>query len=500
MHKDSSPHKIWKREDENFSQWIAKNLKLLDDILESQLDFVEFDGSVGTLFADILCRNKVDDSNTVIVNQLGPTDPNHLGKLLMYAAGLKAHTIIWIAREFEDEHRDVLDWLNDNMNGNFKFFGVKLDLEYIDSTSCIPKFERVAGPRDSDRQRVDNLEPPYWSAFRKYWSTYSRTRLEPWEFEVYRHPDYFGFHIESLEDIWFGAWRHQSGTQIAAKLFMDPEGKIPYFDRLKEHQGTIEAAFTEQYSITFRPKAQLEWNKKPGFSPHPQVGVYRRGVSNMNEQEQFDWLCKTLGILDSVFGTHISECGRSHYRSQATHSFHEESNRFGDQNDADARCHKYWKEFQYYCDSKSILLDPLPEYLQKHPAFYGFAIKGVPDGLCWLAAWRNVTGTRIAVNLHFRIMNNEPQDIFQKIKHVDVYRTFDTLERQRETIEKRFGQSLTWNRTPNFNAPGPLVGLYWTTRTTEESDWPDQFRWMNKNLEKLNEIFGPHIRDIISFV
>ena len=77
---------------------------------------------VGQFYADIVCRNTADSSLAVIENQLGETDHDHLGKVLTYAAELRAVTVIWIAAEFTNEHRNTFDWLNENMDERFQFF------------------------------------------------------------------------------------------------------------------------------------------------------------------------------------------------------------------------------------------------------------------------------------------------------------------------------------------------------------------------------------------
>ena len=64
---------------------------------------------VGPFRADILCKDYASNNMVLIENQLEKTD--HLGQLLTYATGFKAVTIIWIASEFNDEHRATLDWL-----------------------------------------------------------------------------------------------------------------------------------------------------------------------------------------------------------------------------------------------------------------------------------------------------------------------------------------------------------------------------------------------------
>ena len=62
--------------------------------------------------ANLRCKNTVDASWALIENQLKATDHRHVGQLLTYAAGLDAHTVIWIAKTFRHEYRAMLDWQN----------------------------------------------------------------------------------------------------------------------------------------------------------------------------------------------------------------------------------------------------------------------------------------------------------------------------------------------------------------------------------------------------
>lgn len=482
---------IWQQKDETFSSWLVKNLNLLDEVLSTQLDL---ERPVGSFFADLLCRNRADDSLVVIENQLDRTDHKHLGQLLAYTTELQAHTIIWIATEFADEHQQILDWLNNNVNDNFRFFGVQLVLKPIDDSGYIPKFNLVTRPQDKHRQQTrevskptseNSSDPLYWSEFREY-SAKSGSTLKPWEWNEDRHPNYFGFHIGGLEDIWFVAWRNAAGTRIAAKLVMYAETTELYFDRLKEQQGAIESEFGET----------LDWSRNPNYSKYPQVGLYQDVSSDKAYwSEQFEWLYATLGKLDTVFRTRISECTRSEYHSP---TIIEPRNTSSQQNDFSSSM-RYWSEFQKHCNDKGMSLIPLPPEFNDDN-YYGFHIEGVPEGIFWLAAWRKTNGTEIAANLHLRLRENPTRTVLEKVKNVDALDAFDTLVKQKEVIETSFGGPLKWNRHPIFPALGPLVGLYWKPDSADESDWPFQFEWMRRNLEKLGKVFRPFVRDIISLV
>jgi len=120
----------WPNEASDFTPWLAaeENIAELSRTIGIDLVVEESEARVGPFRADILCRDEADDRYVLIENQLEPTDHRHLGQLLTYAAGLNAATIIWLAREFSDEHREALDWLNHITGGDFNFFGIQIEL------------------------------------------------------------------------------------------------------------------------------------------------------------------------------------------------------------------------------------------------------------------------------------------------------------------------------------------------------------------------------------
>ena len=322
MMKVVDAHEVWRSEDEDFSPWLVKNLDLLDEILGTKLELIGREKPVGPFFADLLCVNRKSNNSLVVIeNQLGRSDHDHLGKLLTYAAGLQATTVIWIATAFENEHRNALAWLNHNMNNLVPCFGVKLELKPIDNSKCLPTFTLVAEPRartqqwmndhpstshNEGQQRTDDRPPttdgnqaesPYWSAFREFWNK-NDSELVPYERN--NRPDYFGFRIRNLTDFWFAAWRNNIETEIAAKLFMRSTDN---FDALKAQQRAIATEIREL-------DEHLEWDRNPTYSPFPQVGFYKRGLPKGDQsdwQNQFEWLLAAFEDLDRVFGARIAK-------------------------------------------------------------------------------------------------------------------------------------------------------------------------------------------------
>jgi len=144
----------WPNEASNFTPWLAEeaNLAQLGDVLGLQLELEGVEKQVGSFCADILARDAATQQWVLIENQIAPTDHNHLGQLLTYAAGLDAHTVVWIAETFRDEHRAAIDFLNRVTTDEFAFFAVQIELWRIAESPFAPRFALVAKPNNWSKQ------------------------------------------------------------------------------------------------------------------------------------------------------------------------------------------------------------------------------------------------------------------------------------------------------------------------------------------------------------
>jgi hypothetical protein len=107
--------KVWPSEATDMTPWIASpdGLSHLNATTGLSLSDGKTEVSVGPFHADVLANlNGSEDELAVVENQLGPTDHDHLGKLLTYVHGLNGKVGIWIAQEALPEHRRVVEWLN----------------------------------------------------------------------------------------------------------------------------------------------------------------------------------------------------------------------------------------------------------------------------------------------------------------------------------------------------------------------------------------------------
>lgn len=147
----------------------------LEDVLGLELEVIQEEKSFGRYNVDILAKVVDDNRNLVIENQLNSSDHDHLGKSIAYAAGVDADIIVWIAPRFHDEHRDAMQWLNENSREGVDLFAVRLEVWRIGESDPGVRFNPVVEPSEwkEKAQRADDaltdteqLREEFWTAFR----------------------------------------------------------------------------------------------------------------------------------------------------------------------------------------------------------------------------------------------------------------------------------------------------------------------------------------------
>ncbi len=181
---------VFNSESQAFTPWLAQseNLALLGERIGLALDLECTEKDVGPFRADILCKDSSSDAWVLIENQIERTDHAHLGQLLTYAAGLEAITIVWVAQKFTEEHRAVLDWLNERTDDKINLFGLEVELWRIGESEIAPRFNVVSKPNywtRSVKQAAEGkitehkqLQLDFWTAFREYMEKNSKIKCQ----------------------------------------------------------------------------------------------------------------------------------------------------------------------------------------------------------------------------------------------------------------------------------------------------------------------------------
>lgn len=298
---------VWTSESRSFTPWLAseEGLALLGETLNIHLELEAQEQSIGPFRADILCKDKTGDL-VLIENQLERTDHKHLGQLLTYASGRQAVTIVWIAKQFSDEHQAALDWLNEITDDRFRFFGLKIELWRIEESRVAPKFHIVSEPNEwsrslkqatnaTDKAGRGLLYLDYWTKFQDILNKTAGPvagNKKPQAQNSMTYP--IGRSTIELE----AKMPAEKDAKIRAALYIyrDAKAYMSLFGRQKDE---IEREIG--YSLEYEPV--------PG-SKHSRISVYLNDV-NVKDQEDWEhqhkWLAEKLNDLHRVFANRISE-------------------------------------------------------------------------------------------------------------------------------------------------------------------------------------------------
>jgi hypothetical protein len=131
---------IWKREID-FSNWLVtqEGLELIEQDLEVVMENPRRESRPGDYSCDIVGHALGNEEHVIAIeNQWGKTDHDHLGKLLTYAAVHQAMTGIWIAEHASDDHRQVIDWLNQNTPPTVSLYLAEIKAYHIGDSAAGP--------------------------------------------------------------------------------------------------------------------------------------------------------------------------------------------------------------------------------------------------------------------------------------------------------------------------------------------------------------------------
>ena len=169
---------LWKHEQYDFSNWLAKeeNIKLLDDEIGLTLMDINKEVYIGSYRCDLVAKDETTGQIVIIENQLEATNHDHLGKIITYAAGLDAKSIIWIVKEAREEHKAAIEWLNNNSSEEIGFFLIELHAYKINDSLPAPMFKVVEKPNnftktskqnysDKELNRSQNERLMFWEEF-----------------------------------------------------------------------------------------------------------------------------------------------------------------------------------------------------------------------------------------------------------------------------------------------------------------------------------------------
>lgn len=284
---------VWKKEAFDFTPWLSENITALGEALGMDLELEDREASVGNFSLDLLAKNLGTGEYAVIENQLTQTDHDHLGKLLTYAAGFDAATIIWVAESIRDEHRQTLEWLNQHTDTKTQFFAVVVEVFKIDDSKPAYKFRPIVFPNEWQkikRQQAVNATSPRAEAYRFFFQKLIDELREKHKFTGARvgQPQSWSFFSSGISGLQYSSSFAQ-GNRVRAEIYIDTgdaEKNKSLFDSLKAEKTIIEEEFGEV----------LSWERLDDKRAS-RVAIYRDGTINDDKNQLEDthnWLIDSL--------------------------------------------------------------------------------------------------------------------------------------------------------------------------------------------------------------
>ncbi|MBN1233295.1 MAG: DUF4268 domain-containing protein [Candidatus Coatesbacteria bacterium] len=290
---------IWKDEGKDFTPWLAEeeNLDMLGEEIGIDINLIQTEKPLGAYKADIYAEDE-RSRKIVIENQLESTNHDHLGKLLVYASGLDAEIIIWIVKEFTDDHKNAVNWLNEHTDENISFFLIKIEVWQIEDSKPAPKFQIIVSPNEwakslkeayrGDMTETENNRLSFWTEFREY-IVKKDTKTS---FSKPKPIHYYTFNI-GKKNVNIDLVLRTKDRALDCGL--DTYDK-PLFDFLEKKKHEIEEEIGEK----------LEWKDS---TPQKRI-IKRKYVSDVYDKERqnnFNWFYENIVLFRKVFIKYIEE-------------------------------------------------------------------------------------------------------------------------------------------------------------------------------------------------
>jgi len=299
----------WKHEALDFTGWLSEsdNLQLLSNEIGIDIILIQTEASVGKFNVDILAEEESSNRKIVIENQLESTDHDHLGKIITYASGFDAEIIIWIVKDVRDEHKQAIDWLNENTNEKINFFAINIELWRIGNSPLAPKFNIISKPNNwakalkkstssSSQGKVTDLKMlqlEFWSSLNDYFEKNSTTIST----RTPRPQHWYDLSLGVGQKAYLSLVVHNRDQYCSVEVYI-PNSKELYSE-LEENKDEIEQ----------KTGLQFEWNELP--QKQASRIIVKHTPFNLKETEEWTghhkWMLETIEKIKPVFVKYIQQ-------------------------------------------------------------------------------------------------------------------------------------------------------------------------------------------------
>jgi hypothetical protein len=298
--KKVNPREIWLNEATHFTPWLCNNISELGKVIGLELEITNREAGVGDFSLDILAKDITRNRVVVIENQLEPTDHKHLGQVLTYAAGFDAGVVIWVAQQIREEHRQAVDWLNQNTSEKLEFFAVEIDIIRIDDSKPALNFKLKAYPNEWQKTTIASasIVSDTMVAYKNFFQKLIDELREKYKFtnaRIGQLQSWYAF-ASGVNGIIYGASFARGGKVRTEVYFNKSQSEFnkQIFDEFFSQKESIESEFGEE----------LTWERLDDKQAS-RIAIYGPGSIDMDSHqldELQNWIIKELLLFKKVFG------------------------------------------------------------------------------------------------------------------------------------------------------------------------------------------------------
>ena len=238
---------IWPTEPD-FSDWLVteEGLALISEDIGVFVENARRESRPGDYPADVVGHALGDEKHVIVIeNQFGRTNHDHLGKLLTYAAMHSAMTGIWISEQISNDHRKVIDWLNENTPSHVSLYLAQLKAYRIGESPVAPQLDVVSRPNIQAKLQAkengqDLTQIEKWR--QKVWEdilNYIRNQNPPFSVQSASDDHWSNISI-GRSKFWIGLTLVPKNQRIGCELAMNPVWKDEAFNQLIAQKDAIE--------------------------------------------------------------------------------------------------------------------------------------------------------------------------------------------------------------------------------------------------------------------
>lgn len=295
---------IWVDEPKGFTPWLGDNISELGKALQMELDLEAQEVPIGAFSLDLLARDG-SDRKVAIENQLERTDHDHLGKLLTYAAGLDVSVIIWVTKEFREEHRQALDWLNQRSDENTEYFGIQVEVWKIGDSVPAPHFNLIVTPNEWQRE-IKNQPREMTDKQRMYQDFFDSLLQALREIKFTKAKKAQPLHYCSFSSGLGAKFTYRAGFAQAKRarveLYIDGGSGQKNWNKQ-----IFDALSQEKFSLETQLGEPLSWERLDDKQAS-RIALYREGSIEDGKsklEEIRNWMVKKLVVLKKTFNKEL---------------------------------------------------------------------------------------------------------------------------------------------------------------------------------------------------